>query len=984
MKSRLLAAGLVIALPALALAQDKSCLSDRGTDDVDFAKALVANGYPDLAERLLGAVEKFGKGADQAKAQIAAIKLDVAQDNAQKITDPIERKNALVKVLGDKEKFIEEFKGKDAAEEVRSLLPELYNLIGESIAAALKKEKDEKALDALRSEGDKLFQKAEEALKERIAALKGIADRSEADENKLQAARYNYPHLMYYHSLIYPAGSSQRTTLCKAAIAEFDEFLLDYEGGDNPVFYVYYVYIDYGLCLKETGAPDEAIKMFDKTIALRESWGPKTDKGKWPIPPGFRDIVDLVCYGLVQKVVVLRDQKKFDEVVKVGKEYFDSIDKPFSANQSMILAKELGDAQIAIGDGKGATDTAKKMIAEDPNGIGGQWGRELIEKIGGDTGESYTDALKTAEQKIAANDYDRGIAVCRRLLFTTANTPDESEAGSSCWLLIGFAYQKRGWFEEAALAYEAGLDRFPKAKGAAECLSRAIDMYSAANGRGRRQVLKERVEALKKRLIAEYPTAPQAADVQMKTAKQLEDEGDYLGAIEIYKKVEKTSTNYTKAHLLIGIDRFNILVGDLNEAKKLEDDAKKLEEAKKADDAKKKTDDAKKKRDESKGAFTDAEAAFKDAISVIQGHAQTMDPTILKAYDEQEYLAMLSLAKLYMMEGFGRASDAVPVIDTLEGKWGKDAKKGPEIQNLRGRVFLSQGKVDEAAKWVDDLVKRDPIGAAGPAGQLARVLDASGMEKFKTQPDSLEGDKLWTQAARYYWISIEPQVLGKVPQNVDEMTDLGNRFFVYGLHFNGVPEPKTSDQRTTFVDWTPGPKRNTEMWTRAAQIYEAALAQNWSYRMAISLGRTYGFLAKYADAASTYSKLFDQEQIVDQKLRSRLDRTVIAGKPELVMAYIEWGTAERLAAQGTDKDRLTRAMTIMTLTHNTQLKLDQLPHEFWAAHYQLVRTLIDRGEYKDAQASIDDLTRNVSADFDGGKFGYKQRFLDTVEELKKK
>ena len=968
MKLRLLTAGIVLAMPLAALAQDKSVLNDR--DDIDFAKALVANGYPDLAERLLNVVEKSGKQGGQAKSQIAALKLDVAQDAASKIEDLIKRKDALVKVLADKEKFLEEFKGTDAAEDVRNALPDLYDLIGQTIVAALKKEKDEKVLDALRAEGDAIFLKAEQVMKQRIVDLKGIADPTEADTNKLQSARFNYPQTMYYHALLFPAASAKRIDLCKGAMAELDEFLLDYESNDNPAFLVFYANILYGQCLKEIGVPDEAIKMFEKTIGLRESWGPKTDKGFWPIPPGFRDIVDIVCYGLLQKTLVLRDQKKFDEVVKLGKEYFASIAKPFGAPSSMNLANELCEAQIALGD-KGAPDTAKMMIKEDENGLGGFLGRALLEKMGGAAGTPYTDKLKTAETKIAANDYDRAIAVCRQVLFETANTPDEMEAGSSSWLSIGWAYQKRGWFEEAALAYEAGVNRFPKAKGAAECLSRAIAMYSTANARGaRRKLFKDRVDALRNRLVADFPMSVQAAEIVMTNAKLLEDESDFPGAIELYKKVEKTSTNYTKSRVMIGIDSFNMIINLGKEA----------EVAEKAG----KADEAKAKREEAKKWYAETEAALKDAISVIQAHPPTMDTTILKAYDEQEYYSTLSLAKLYMMEGFGRAADAGPVIDKLEAKWGNDPKKGPEIQNLRGRLFLSQGKIEEAAKWVDELFKRDPKAAAGPAGQLARALDQMGMDKFKGQAESLEGDQLWLRAARYYWISIEPQVLGTTSQNTDEMTDLGNRFYVYGLHFNGVPEPKTPDQRTTFVDWVPGAKRAPDPWVKAARIYEAALAQNPSYRMTINLGRTYGFLAKWAEAAGIYAKLFDQEQIVDQKAKNKLDRNVMSSKPELVMAYIEWGVAERMAANGgADKERLARAMTIMTLLCNT-LKPDVLPNEYWAAHYNLVRTLMDRGEYKNAQLSIEDLQRNVSATFDDMKYGYKQRFLDTIEELKKK
>lgn len=343
MQRSFLAAGLVLALPLTALAQDASVLN--GRDDVDFANALVANGYPDLAERLIDVVEKSGKGGDETKAELSAIKLDVAQDAATKIEDLVKRKEALLKVLADKEKFIDEFKGKDAAEDTRNLLPDLYNAIGETLTAAMKKEKDEKVLGSLRDEGDALFLKAEQAMKNRIAELEAIESRTGADDAKLLAVRYNYPHTIYLHSQVHPAGSAQRIALCKDALKEFDDFDLAYGGGDDPPILVYYAYVDSGLCLKELDRFDDAIKSFDKTIELREFWGPKDASGVWPIPDDQLTVVDLVCYATLHKMIVLREQKKLGDVVAVGNEYFSSMRKPYEASSSRVLARELAEAR---------------------------------------------------------------------------------------------------------------------------------------------------------------------------------------------------------------------------------------------------------------------------------------------------------------------------------------------------------------------------------------------------------------------------------------------------------------------------------------------------------------------------------------------------------------------------------------------------------------------------------------------------------------
>src|SRR6185295_9911103 len=157
-----------------------------------------------------------------------------------------------------------------------------------------------------------------------------------------------------------------------------------------------------------------------------------------------------------------------------------------------------------------------------------------------------------------------------------------------------------------------------------------------------------------------------------------------------------------------------------------------------------------------------------------------LDTAILKALDEHEYLATLSLARLYMSDAFENKTGASDMIAKLEqnSKWSGDASKGPEIQNLRGRYYLDAGQTDEAEKWVEDLYKRDKKKAAGPAYTVARAFDGQGDEKRKAKPDSIEADKLWQKAAKYYWWSVELQVDGSVSQEPDKMKAVGDRLFV--------------------------------------------------------------------------------------------------------------------------------------------------------------------------------------------------------------
>ena len=172
---------------------------------------------------------------------------------------------------------------------------------------------------------------------------------------------------------------------------------------------------------------------------------------------------------------------------------------------------------------------------------------------------------------------------------------------------------------------------------------------------------------------------------------------------------------------------------------------------------------------------------------------------------------------------------------------------------------------------------------------------------------------------------------------------------------------------------------------KAAKVFEAGLTQTPDYRMAISQGRSYGFLGKWVDAAHVFAKLFEQEPLLNSRDKRKLDSAVTKAKPELTSAYIDWGVAERMAATvDGDKDRLRRCRDVIFTPLCNTLKADVKPQEYWASRYHLVKTLMDVGAYGDAQLSVEDVQRQVNPNFDEDKFGYKKLFEAAIEELKTK
>lgn len=947
---RTLAAALVLVPAATALAQDERALS--GKDDLDFANALEQKGYPDLAERFLGVIEKKGGGGADAKASAELIRLNMAQTAGVRIDDPLKRLDALDKVRVDKQKFIETNKGRMAAEDCRNALPDLYGLIGEAITAAIKKTSDEASLDKLRERGNRLFMEAAESLKARRDELQDIEEPTEEDQGKYIAAYYNYCRTIYLHALLYAPGSGKRKELAQKALDEYGEFDLEF----TETLLNFYAYVDMGLCLKELEKFEDAIDSFDQAIVGREWWGERDKNGVWPLPPSARDVVDIVCYAMLQKMILLKELKRLPEVIEVGRDYLTSIPDPYESSSSMNIARLTAESMIETGDRKGAEALAQQMLEVDPNGYGGVVARDLIERMGGG---SYQDRLKNVAQKIETREIERALVLARDIANDTRGTPDEAEAGCQAFLLMGTAYERRGWYEEAALAFQTALDRYPRAKDAAEVLVRAINAYNGASRASRRRFYADASDELMNRLIRDYPKDPRAQEIQFFKAGRLESDGDYAGAIQLYEAIQPSSNHYTKARLLIGIDEFNWGV-QLSQNKETAEQAK--------------------------SHFAKADAALRkasEAIAVAAG--KTIDPEVRKALTEQDYIATMSLAKLLMIPAYGKMPEATPVIDRLEKGWGSESAKSAEIQNLRGRWFLAQGKIEEAEKWVNDLYARDKLAAAIPAGQVAAELDRAGLEKIKAKPDSIEGDDLWKRAAKYYYWSVKPQVDGTASQDTDYMIAVAGRFFVFGQRFNGIP-----DDRVSFVDWVPGTKRAPDYFEKAAEIFDSALQQAPDYRMAIGLGRCHGFLgqlgdgARWVEAARVYAALFAQEAILT-KDRRKLDSAVTGAKPELTYAYLEWGVAERMAyAQDNDKSRLTRCLaTILTPLVNT-LQPATSKQAYWGAKYHQVRALMDAGDYVNAKAVVDDVKRTVNPNFDDGEFGYKAVFDAAAEELSKK
>jgi tetratricopeptide (TPR) repeat protein len=341
-----------------------------------------------------------------------------------------------------------------------------------------------------------------------------------------------------------------------------------------------------------------------------------------------------------------------------------------------------------------------------------------------------------------------------------------------------------------------------------------------------------------------------------------------------------------------------------------------------------------------------------------------------------------ALAQLYLQPSVARAAEVMPLLADVETKYPNDQAKLAQTWTLRIRSLQAQGQLDEAVRLLESLRQKNPdsAGVAVAAGVVADALDNAGAALIDKDPSSAEGEKKWRDAAQYYMLSLRPWLGDSTMPPNERINSIANRMLnTFGTHFNHVPE-----QYTSFVGFTEKPPAEPYFFEQAETIYRAMLERAPSSKVSMSLGRTLGYLARWREAADIYAREMDKEQLFDAG-GTRFTSAIKSTKPELIYGYLEWGVAERNAAVAenkTDAASLKRASTIFErMVSNTSGEKET--KLYWQSKYYQIRCWMDQGKYDVADVAVAQEERTTD-DFDGGKFGYKEKFQQLKAELSKK
>jgi tetratricopeptide (TPR) repeat protein len=932
------------------LARAQTARSILAKDNVGFGRDLYNAGFAELADRVCSALadaEKSGSIDPTEAISVKLLRLDLRLDAARREPDLIARKDLMKAVLKEKVAFIDEYTRTSAAQEARNELPETYRVLGETYTAALQKTQDPAIAATLRTEGQEIFTQAEGALKDRIETLKAIVGNPNAPnvawaEHQLMVAYYNLARTDYYHSLLFAKDDPKKPELLGVAVKAFLEFGLAY--GDQLLNYEGLIY--QGLCHRDLGKTSDALSDFSDAIALRETYE-KSDVGVYEMPP---EAADIVSSAFVQKILLMTELKDFAGSTAAAKDYLATTPDALLASQGLAVLAAEADAQLAGGDVAGAGETAQKLVDANPEGPWGRRGKEILGKaidhidIGGE------GMLKIAMTLLTNGQYERVLDVCLQARASAKGSPKAADVGAESYYIAGYAYKQLGRLHEAAIAWDAAAEQYPTGEKAPDALWNAVLAYSDLHNQERRPFYEKRGDDRMRTLASKYPKSPYASQAKIVQGKKYEDEQKYLQAAEEYQGMQPGTAGYEEGQYKAGKCYFlharNLLASG-------------------------KTEDA-------KNFFAKAEEWLKRTQTTIEKSLQNnLDPEVQARLGNWAFSARVTLAQLYLQPGVDRAAEVAPLLQDVEEKYKGDQGKLALTWGFRIQALQAQGQLQAAVDLLESLRAQNPdqSGLAAAAGVLARSLDAAGSKLFEKDAASKEGEEKWRKAAQYYMLSIRPALTDPALFKASDVADIANRLYAMGLHFNSVPGD-------TFVGWTEKPK-DTGLWENAVTLYRAILDRAPDYRISVTLGRTLGLLGNWRESAEVFAKLFDSEKLFDSSGK-RFNPSVLGAKPELVLAYLEWGVADRNAvtAEGKhDKASMARATGIFSsMVTNTEKDTGQL---FWQARHEWIRCLIDQGDYEGADTAWRYIERTTN-DFDQGKFGYKDKFKQLRTELDKK
>ena len=473
-------------------------------------------------------------------------------------------------------------------------------------------------------------------------------------------ARLRRAWVDHHEALLHAAGSADRGTLMNAAVKRFRAFQTDHAGHTVAA----YGTLGEALSLAALDRHADALAALDRAI--------KQTTGK----QGGGDVLGLACF---HKTRLLLEREQFDEAVASARA---AVGRPALAGspRGPALRLQLAEAEIGRGRalrkaGRPGSETAFAAGLREARAIAGSSpdlapaARDVIARClaAGAAPDDLTPAeqLAAAEHQLAIGETAAAVALLRRVVAATGQTPTAVRAG----LALGRALRAQKSLDDAVAAFRRVAADHPTDPAAPTALLEVARTYAlgsaVTSGDEAAGAYKQALE----RLVAAYPESPEAADARFFLADLLREGGDLAAAAAAFGRVPARSRYHGRARYLQGV-----LLWQLARA-----------------------------RIAGKATITPADGAMIDLAETTLKRVMLHTPPFASADGNWSAAAALALADLYAHPRVGKDAAGLAVLTAFEKRFPAERDRLPLVLQRLAEHHAAQGDMTAVAPIVHRL-----------------------------------------------------------------------------------------------------------------------------------------------------------------------------------------------------------------------------------------------------------------------------------------
>jgi tetratricopeptide (TPR) repeat protein len=929
-----------------------SAQSQPSSDDIELARSLSQKGWFDLAEEICEQIQKSGSGPN--KVMVPYVLAEILLNKADREDDFGKADQGLTDAVTNFKKFLEANPQHALALEARVSVGWVAARKGRLNVDQLGKESVPEKHAEFQKKAHAAYGDAETFYKQTITELKAAKQTPQVLDS-LMDARLELPRVMVEHAKVPNVDEAQRKRLLQDALALFVDFEFDY--GDRPI--AFEAMLEEGKCLTELADFKQAESRLKATASLRLRLAEAKIK-----PNEYHNKIIYGSYIALAQMFIKASKypeaKTFiDQVFKDDR----SIEREWAGP---ALKLEKADALFRLKDSAGATALANEIIKQDPAGRWGYFARLKIKtwsELGGGVKMSPEQLMSAADASLSRDNFRDALINLRKCIENCQSDAEKQKWAADAYYKMGVSYQDLKRYPEAVVAFENMFTLFPNhlsaAKACYECVRCYIEEFKIT-GDKREDELKDKYLGI---LAQKWPKDPAARNIKFVQAAKVEAAGDLKKAAELYMQVGEDAEAYESALVAAG---YCLHV----------DGAKKWEKAAKDPAI----------QAEVKGEFKQAEDSLRKFLKRLADPSTA--PTQENLQKSRASLALVAnqeLAYILMHDAVGKIEESLKFLEQVAKDIPPEDDRMAKIWGTQIQAYLAQKQVDKAVKILDMMFEKfqDSAATARSCKSVAIKLDEATAELTKSKGDPALINENLRKISKYYakWLQLAPALNMRI--TMQDVVSVAETLYMIAKQMNGLDENTVS-----FMDLNGKTITDRQFFVDAAYVLSLVadgklgkISARDQITLMTRLARCYSFTATdgpgWEKAKDAYESLIKTFKVLDA--RQQLDGQVLTAHPELLSVYIEEGYVYYELGKKGNKFQFDNATTVFG---NAQRMVSPAMATSWQCKYMVIAVLFERGkesDIRDAKVLFDNLERN-NPDFDAGKFGMKDKFL----ELKKK